>query len=264
MAGDCLITLRLSFCSLEAMIKRRCIDEQWDDPVRKVAASTRGRKQLEEVDDEKSKLGLGELYAKEYERQVFGAKEEDKYAKAHADVEALFAKLCNRLDLLSNFHYTPKAVVEEITVRPNVPAITFEEKLPMGVSDAQALAPEEVYGKKAKTDQLKGEGDKTSEDRRRLRMQKKRKNKAHMQKKKEQMAAQGKKIMDSTTAAKVKATIKRGKEDASNKVGSGGLAKSSTLFSALQAEASGAAAGLKPANGAAPKAQKRHGASFKL
>jgi U3 small nucleolar RNA-associated protein MPP10 len=249
--------------SIEEMIKQRCIDEKWDDPVRKVAASTKGKRQVEEVDDEKSKLGLGELYAKEYERQIFGAKEEDKYAKAHAEVEALFAKVCNRLDLLSNFHYTPKAVVDEITVRPNVPAITLEEKLPMGVSDAQALAPEEVYGKKAKTDQLKGDGDKTSEDRRRLRMAKKRKHKKGMQAKKEQMAAEGKKIMDSTTSAKVKATIKNGKDDA-NKHVSGGLAKSSTLFSALQAEAAGAAAGLKPAKAGGSKEVKRHGASFKL
>lgn len=40
--------------------------------------------------------------------QIFGTKDEDKYAAKHTEVEALFAKLCNRLDLLSNFHYTPK------------------------------------------------------------------------------------------------------------------------------------------------------------
>eukprot|EP00281_Chroomonas_sp_CCMP1168_P026049 CAMPEP_0206229694 /NCGR_PEP_ID=MMETSP0047_2-20121206/9838_1 /ASSEMBLY_ACC=CAM_ASM_000192 /TAXON_ID=195065 /ORGANISM="Chroomonas mesostigmatica_cf, Strain CCMP1168" /LENGTH=345 /DNA_ID=CAMNT_0053653019 /DNA_START=100 /DNA_END=1137 /DNA_ORIENTATION=- len=250
--------------SIEAMIKKRCLDEHWDDPVRKAPATQKARKEQEEVDTEKSKLGLGDLYAKEYERQILGAKDEDKYAVKHAEVEALFAKVCNRLDLLSNFHYTPQVVTDEITVRPNVPAISLEEALPVGVSEAQALAPEEVYRSKKRSDDLKGEGDATSEDRNRLRNSKKRKHKKTMQKRKETMKAQGRAPMDDATRAKTKATIKSGKENAAASKPSGGLSKSSTLFSALQAEAMGAVAGMKTDKGDKGAGKKKGSSSYKL
>jgi hypothetical protein len=64
------------------------------------------------------------------------------------EVEAIFATLCNKLDALSNFHFTPKLPSAEIEVVRNVPAIAMEEVLPTAVNDRVMAAPEEVYDKK--------------------------------------------------------------------------------------------------------------------
>jgi hypothetical protein len=64
------------------------------------------------------------------------------------ECEAIFAVLCNKLDALSNFHFTPKLPSAEIEVVKNVAAISMEEILPMAVNDRVTAAPEEVYEKK--------------------------------------------------------------------------------------------------------------------
>lgn len=112
---------------------------------------------------------------------VADPKETERNAK-HEEVEKIFKKLCNHLDALSNFHFTPRIVCcillvlfllhllftfpcffplalfvtadnvfffsqpePEIKVVHNVPAIHMEEVTPVTFSDASALAPEEIY-----------------------------------------------------------------------------------------------------------------------
>jgi U3 small nucleolar RNA-associated protein MPP10 len=108
--------------SLEDMIKRRCLEGRWDDVVRKAPQEGKRRRvEEEELDMEKSHEGLGEVYAREFAKQFLGAKDEDKKAARHAEVNALLDKAFAQLDALSNFHFTPKAPVqEELSVRPNV------------------------------------------------------------------------------------------------------------------------------------------------
>ena len=62
------------------------------------------------MDSEKSSKGLGDIYAAEYARKVLGVKDDDLEIAKRKEVEALFAKVCNRLDMLSNFHFTPKVL----------------------------------------------------------------------------------------------------------------------------------------------------------
>ena len=58
--------------TLEEMIKQRINDEMWDDVERQVEDQGDKRKRvLDEVSTEKSKLGLGDIYAKEYEENNF-------------------------------------------------------------------------------------------------------------------------------------------------------------------------------------------------
>jgi U3 small nucleolar RNA-associated protein MPP10 len=63
-----------------------------------------------ELDQEKSKLSLAEIYEQEYLQKVGGVEKEDPLDEKHVEIDALFKKLCYKLDALSNFHFVPKPV----------------------------------------------------------------------------------------------------------------------------------------------------------
>ena len=143
--------------NLEDVIKRRILDEDWDDVIPRELPDigwNKKRGELPEVSQEKSKLGLGELYEREYLKKVAGydvdaTEKQSEEEKARSEMKALFANLCSKLDALSNYHFAPRPVADEAEVRAvTTPAIAMEEVLPLHVSDARGVAPEEVYGKK--------------------------------------------------------------------------------------------------------------------
>lgn len=96
--------------SLEELIRGRIKSAMFDDPIRKTEADMPKFRPKVQLDEEKSKKGLGELYEEEYLRQTTTAEKSDKTNPKHEEVSALFKKLCFKLDALSNFHYTPKPV----------------------------------------------------------------------------------------------------------------------------------------------------------
>eukprot|EP00559_Dactyliosolen_fragilissimus_P000610 CAMPEP_0184864418 /NCGR_PEP_ID=MMETSP0580-20130426/14866_1 /TAXON_ID=1118495 /ORGANISM="Dactyliosolen fragilissimus" /LENGTH=939 /DNA_ID=CAMNT_0027363195 /DNA_START=41 /DNA_END=2860 /DNA_ORIENTATION=- len=169
--------------SIEDMIKQRVIDEDWDDVVPRELPDIGAKDlngELPEVSQEKSKLGLGELYEREYLKKVAkydkNAKEkQSEEEKAKSEMKALFANLCSKLDALSNYHFAPRPVAEEAEVKTmSMPAIAMEEVLPLHVSDSRALAPEEIYGaKKGRDAIIRGETEMDQTDRKRLRQAKK-------------------------------------------------------------------------------------------
>ena len=173
-----------SSINIEELIKGRILKEEWDDVLPKEVPTVRkpkGSADEVQVSQEQSKLGLGELYEREYLKKATGYDVEavEKLTaedKAKAEMKALFAKLCGKLDALSNYHFTPRPEQEEGEITSvNVPAITMEEKIPLSVSSASCLAPEDVYGsKRGKGSVLKGEGDLGKDDRKRRRADKKR------------------------------------------------------------------------------------------
>lgn len=168
---------------LEETIKKRVLAEDWDDVVPRelpdVGWYTK-KGELPEVSQEKAKLGLGELYEREYLKKAIGydvdaAEKLSVEDKVKNEMKSLFANLCSKLDALSNYHFAPRPMAADTEVRPiTVPAIAMEEVLPIYVSDARGVAPEEVYNpKRGREAVLRNESELEPEDRKRMRSGKK-------------------------------------------------------------------------------------------
>lgn len=217
---------------LEDVIKRRIRDELWDDVERKTETLGADRKtrSAPEISEEESKQGLGEIYENEYRETVMGEVEgKSEKTKEEEAIEAEFKTLCYKLDALANFHYTPKPPKEEMEVRANVAAISMEEAIPVGVSDAALLAPEEVYKKHKHVKEGyagKGEEELTKDDRRARRRAKK---KRGMKSSKLNISAKGKEAK----AAKAKGEVS---VIAASTGGESDYGKSSKFFAKLQEE----------------------------
>jgi len=142
---------------VEEIIKRRILNDDFDSITPRelpYVAWNKKRGELPEVSQEKAKLGLGELYEREYLRKAAGydvevAEKLSEEDKAKDEMKLLFANICSKLDALSNYHFAPRPMTEEAEVRTvTTPVIAMEEVLPLHVSDARGAAPEEVFSKK--------------------------------------------------------------------------------------------------------------------
>jgi len=179
---------------LEDVIKQRIIDNMFDDVERKIEVKEKEYKPKRQLSQEKSELGLAEVYEREYVNKVLkdGDEEADlreELNEEHAEIATMFANLCFKLDALSNFHFTPKPIREDATIRSNTPAISMEEVLPMHVSDAQGLAPQEVYKSAQRGMQTSREEMSREEKQARRRLKKDKKKKRAAQKALEMEAA---------------------------------------------------------------------------
>eukprot|EP00729_Bicosta_minor_P008489 gene8489-8876_t len=163
--------------SLEDMIIQRIKDSAYDDVERKDDPKNMAAYQPKdriELDGDKSKVGLGELYEDDFQRQASGpaaTAAEEKVGKQHAEIETLLGTLNTQLNALTNFHFTPQSVNAEVVVQTNAPAITLEEAQPTAGSTASQMAPEEIYGKSK--GENKGDSEKTTTDKKRERRAKK-------------------------------------------------------------------------------------------
>lgn len=149
---------------LEERIKQRILEKQFDDVQPKSlmtdssALSTTRRDVVSE--SEKSKSSLMDLYEKEYTAKLQRL-EEGGAAAAEAtpltEIERdelraiqMWKRLAQHLDSLSNFHYTPKPVREDLEARvrateQQLPALQVEHVGNFAVSREMALAPQDLY-----------------------------------------------------------------------------------------------------------------------
>ena len=178
---------------LEDVIKARVAEQRFDD-VERVEPATRddrGRRQLTELDDQKSKKGLGDIYADDYVAQKHLAKtgarlDEEKEDPVVVEARALFSALAVKLDALSNFHFAPKPVVQEMAIKTDAPALQAEEVAPLMASEASRAAPEEVFAggegaggvRGSAAGDVKADAELTKEERKAARAKRKRKGKA--------------------------------------------------------------------------------------
>lgn len=162
--------------SLEDIIKRRIAEEQFDDVQPKPTLPSSAPKEQIKLDENKSEKGLAELYEAEYMQRTGLASAPVSSSDALKNEAALlFKRLCLKLDALSHFQFTPKPVIEDMSIQANVPALAMEEIAPVAISEASMLAPEELFTGEGP---VKDEGELTREDRKRLRARKKRTRKA--------------------------------------------------------------------------------------
>ncbi|KAA3459666.1 U3 small nucleolar ribonucleoprotein MPP10 [Gossypium australe] len=159
--------------SLEDLIKTRISEGLFDDVQKARTSSSKAPREIKELDESKSKKGLAEVYEEEFVQKTDPASAPLTFSdELKKEASMLFKKLCLKLDALSHFHFTPKPVVEDMSIQTNVPALAMEEIAPMAVSDAAMLAPEEVFSGKG---DIKEEAELTKAERKRRRANKKRK-----------------------------------------------------------------------------------------
>lgn len=134
--------------SLEEMIKKRIIEGRFDDLPRRIPGmESTSRRGLIEIDDQKSKVGLADVY----ENEMTGADKaalSEKQKAEHAEISNMFRDVMHKLDSLSSWHFTPKPPSSEIQVVGDVAAVTMEDVRPTiagEVNSASMLAPGEVY-----------------------------------------------------------------------------------------------------------------------
>ncbi|XP_042404659.1 U3 small nucleolar ribonucleoprotein protein MPP10-like, partial [Zingiber officinale] len=139
----------------------------FDDVERAPILPSKPPKETKEMDGNKSKKGLAEIYEEEY-AQKMGLAPALLSASDKLKIEAtmLFKKISLKLDALSHFHFAPKPVIEDMSIQVNVPALVMEEVAPLAVSDAAMLAPEEIFHGKGN---IKEEAELTKEERKRRR-----------------------------------------------------------------------------------------------
>eukprot|EP00850_Spirogloea_muscicola_P021651 SM000257S08635 [mRNA] locus=s257:104640:107891:+ [translate_table: standard] len=121
-----------STLSLEDVIRTRIAQGQFDDVVRKEVAAAALLKEAVEIAEYMQKTG-----------QVPAPTSATEAVKREA--AAIFRELCGKLEALAHFHFAPKPVVTDMTVRMDVPALAVEEVAPVAITEASLLAPEEVF-----------------------------------------------------------------------------------------------------------------------
>ncbi|KAL4377440.1 hypothetical protein GQ457_02G016670 [Hibiscus cannabinus] len=148
--------------SLEDLIKTRISEGLFDDVQKAPTLSSKARREVKELDENKSKRFMRfEEFVQKTDPASAPLTFSDELKK---EASMLFKKLCLKLDALSHFHFTPKPVVEDMSIQTNVPALAMEEIAPMAFSDAAMLAPEENFSGKG---DIKEEAEMTKADRKR-------------------------------------------------------------------------------------------------
>ncbi|XP_030521783.1 U3 small nucleolar ribonucleoprotein protein MPP10 [Rhodamnia argentea] len=158
--------------SLEELIRSRIREGHFDDVEKPPSLPTKGPREIKQLDENKSKRGLAEIYEEEYAQRTSLASAPLSFSdELKKEASLLFKKVSLKLDALSHFHFAPKPIIEDMSIQANVPALAMEEIAPLAVSDAAMLAPEEVFAGKG---DLKDETELTQAERKRRRAKKKR------------------------------------------------------------------------------------------
>jgi U3 small nucleolar RNA-associated protein MPP10 len=153
--------------SIEEMIKRRILAQEFDEVVRRRPdsdSSSNTRRGLVELDDSKAKQSLAEMYEEEHVKDTnpdtYVSKADEKLRKEEKEVEQMWKDVSAKLDALSSWHYKPKPTAPSLTVVADVATVSMEDAQPataQGVSGGDhTLAPQEIY-KAGKDTAEKGE-----------------------------------------------------------------------------------------------------------
>ncbi|KZO96934.1 Mpp10 protein [Calocera viscosa TUFC12733] len=138
--------------TLEELIKKRILDNNFNDVVRKRPVDDKPflPSRMFELQDSRSQKSLAQIYEDEYTAARTGDTSilddrDGKLKKEHAEIEKMWEDIAYKLDALSNAHFTPKAPKATIQTVSNLPSISMESAMPTTNSTATMLAPEEVF-----------------------------------------------------------------------------------------------------------------------
>ncbi|EFN57436.1 hypothetical protein CHLNCDRAFT_142905 [Chlorella variabilis] len=234
--------------TLDELIKARIAEGRFDDVVRVAAAPLETKRTTVELDDKKPQQGLGELYEQEYMQAATGFAD-DKDDEVRQAARAQFSALCAKLDALSHLHFTPRPVIEEVTVKVDVPAIMMEEAAPQFLSGASMRAPEEVFATEA-SGAPRAEAELSREDRKQRRAQRKRAGKKRRASKEEErtarIAVQGGTTTGRKSEAAEQAARKLGKSVSKKRARGGSkkseFSRSAAVFAKIEQHKEGATA----------------------
>jgi len=96
----------------------------FDDPILKVGGKRRGNNDEFDMNFTKSKKGLGELYQDDLQKKLL-AMNSDAFlenelkgpdAALKREIEDISKELFSKLDMISNFHFTPRAPRRECNI----------------------------------------------------------------------------------------------------------------------------------------------------
>jgi U3 small nucleolar RNA-associated protein MPP10 len=213
-------------------------------------------------------------------KQTQGVQETSEVAKLHSEAAQIFRRICIKLDALSNQNYTPLKVKEakirklDASDSNATAAIRMEEVTPVAVSEAVALAPEEIYQKPR--GEVRGDSEYTSEDRKKMRRDRKEKGRKEKEAKasleREDMLRNPEKRDQLQTTTKAMESIKGSRgvtfaEGAGKHHKAGGTSgekySSSAFFGRLQAAQEAGTLGHNPKKRERPSSDKK-AAQFKL
>lgn len=179
---------------LEDRIKQRIQDESFDDVQRRTALSSEADiakpKYDAALDAQKSKMSLMDLYEKEFLEKQRLAEEgaggpDAPSAEPLTEVEKdelraiqMWQRLAQHLDALSNFHFTPKPVQQDLDARVRAvenqaPAVVIETVGNFATTRENALAPQDLYRGSSRRFADVGTDELTPQERRALRRAKK-------------------------------------------------------------------------------------------
>ncbi|KAF3170414.1 U3 snoRNP protein [Orbilia oligospora] len=153
-----------STVTLEELIKGRIITERFDEIVRRnIEHHGKSRRSIVELEDSKSKVGLAEVYEQEHLETMTPTRSKSADVKSNAlrsEIDSLFSTVSNQLDLLSSWHFTPKAPQPTLSVVQDVRTLNMEEMQVnanyISEPTSTALAPQEIYNPSSKESQTDG------------------------------------------------------------------------------------------------------------
>ncbi|KAJ1446921.1 Mpp10 protein-domain-containing protein [Pelagophyceae sp. CCMP2097] len=167
--------------AVEAAIRERVKEARYDELVEaslvhKALKNPKAKANAAGDDDgalgEKSQVGLGEAYEKEYvdQQEAAGGAAAGKAAPRDEALDAAWARLAGKLDALSHFVSVPKTAPLDVVgaaKRNNVSAVAFEDTVPTSESALPSAAPEEVHApKRGRAQLLRSAEEATQEERR--------------------------------------------------------------------------------------------------
>ncbi|TFK30473.1 Mpp10 protein [Coprinopsis marcescibilis] len=158
--------------SLEDVIKARILEDRFDDVVRLRPVDDKAflPSRILELQDTKSTQSLAQIYENEYMAGDESGKTDDrdgKLKKEHEELDALWDKISEKLDALSNAYFVPKQPKSIISTVSDVSATTMESALPTAKSANSMLAPEEIFS--AETSHIRSKSELTPLEKRALR-----------------------------------------------------------------------------------------------